>query len=168
MTHITYRVGDFVKLTGAAWSAGEHGLEDYSGRVVEIRATNTLGDGYITIDDMKFWVDGDDTSRWHGEVVGHHQYVATINTPGYLPWADEPAVFDSIREAWEYLESEYQRMNDTDLPQPDDYEETLIGFTTRVNWDQPGNLYANTPGYEGDHDLGLVFSVNYYENEEEL
>jgi hypothetical protein len=38
------------------------------------------------------------------------KFVATVNVPGYLPQEDEPAVFDTAREAWAYLRDE--RMGD--------------------------------------------------------
>jgi hypothetical protein len=69
------------------------------------------------------------TIEWHlerfvkGERVGSYmpdgttvtappvmtQYLATVNQPGYLPQGDEPSVFDTIPEAWVYLEGELER-----------------------------------------------------------
>lgn len=38
-------------------------------------------------------------------------YVATISQPGYLP-DTEPAEFETVAEAWEYLAEEYAYHND--------------------------------------------------------
>lgn len=50
------------------------------------------------------------------------RYVATINTPDYMPWDDDPPVFDTANEAWEYLASERERAEDS-ADWPDDSEE---------------------------------------------
>lgn len=164
---LTYQVGDFVKLTGPSWSDGQFGLPDMGGLVLSIIRTKDNGDGYVKHEGTVFWVDGEVGSSWHGEVVGHQQYAAVINTPGYMPWADEPAVFDSIREAWAYLKDEYERMCDglEERDNPGDYDAVIAGFDSRWNYDETGHLYAHTPGYDGDHDLGLAFQVIEYEEE---
>ena len=111
------------------------------------------------------------------------QYVATINTPGYLPTDDEPAVFDTAQEAWEYLADERERAEDDavysdDDPEAYEYSDTLT--TLRyiagdehehgnpredypTNVDGTGTVYGNTPGYSGDHDLGMAYSVSLVE-----
>jgi hypothetical protein len=82
-------------------------------------------------------------------------YVATINVPGYLPMDDDPPVFDTAREAWEYLYEEHERAVDgAEAWREDD------GIDIH-NMDREGVIYASTPGYEGDHDLGLAYCVTY-------
>jgi hypothetical protein len=99
-------------------------------------------------------------------------FVATMNTPGYLPWDDEPPIFDDVSEAWDYL---LDRRRD----QEDDDEDAL-GYSETLNllervvegsmdaladagldFDGTGTIYGDTPGYGGDHDLGLAYSVTY-------
>lgn len=90
-------------------------------------------------------------------------YVATINVPGYLPMADEPAVFDTAREAWEYLCEERERSED-DF-EGEDYSDTVTKLRRWAandmvcDFEKVGTIYGDTPGYEGDHDLGLAYSV---------
>lgn len=105
-------------------------------------------------------------------------YEATVNTPGYLPEADEPALFETVREAWEYLADERREAEDAaweaDL-------ETAEGYSATVNTleqfsrgqfepslgasddDGTGVVYGTTPGYDGDHDLGKAYSVTVAE-----
>lgn len=92
------------------------------------------------------------------------QYVAIINVSGYLPMDDDPPVFDTAREAWQYLVSEVERAWD-DFPE-DDNGAALEAHTQLHNTDQsqPGTIYAPTPGYDGDHDLGLAYSVEIAED----
>jgi hypothetical protein len=92
-------------------------------------------------------------------------FVATINVPGYLPMDDEPPMFETAAEAWQYLADER------------DYGEDQAEFTeadpTRVGdvaadlrkMDGTGTVYGFTPGYEGEHDLGLAYSVTAVECE---
>jgi hypothetical protein len=95
-------------------------------------------------------------------------YVAIVNTPGYLPMDDEPPTFDTAREAWEYLAEERMRAdeawepddeNDPDGPQSIDDTQAKLEEMARL--DRAGTVYAPTPGYDGDHDLGLAYSVEY-------
>lgn len=95
------------------------------------------------------------------------RYVATINVPGYLPMDDEPPVFDTAREAWQYLADERERGEDE--TEGEEYSQTF--FTLRAlahdgpaEGDEPGTVYGYTPGYEGEHDLGLVYSVSIAED----
>lgn len=91
------------------------------------------------------------------------QYVAIINVPGYLPVDDEPPIFDTAREAWQYLISEVERLWDE---YPEDENEACVEAHTQMhglNQDEPGTVYAPTPGYEGSHDLGVAYSVEAYE-----
>jgi hypothetical protein len=104
------------------------------------------------------------------------KYVATINVPGYLPEDDDPAVFDTATEAWWYLY--HERCNDdwqdVDLPTEghDHRPSTLCPICSDVEdsetadelgrmaiQGQSGTVYGPTPGYDGDHDLGLAYSV---------
>lgn len=114
-------------------------------------------------------------------------YVATINTPGYLPDADEPAVFDTAAEAWWSL---YHERCDAERDAPcdlcddtmthgvtgdcDDDSETGRGLAKRAkwaasglvcDWETVGTIHGPTPGYRGDHDLGLAYSVSEIESE---
>jgi hypothetical protein len=85
-------------------------------------------------------------------------YVATINVPGYLPMDDDPPEFDTAREAWEWLAQERQAAEeDADIPEWSETQSTLRLFADG----SPGTgvVYGTTPGYDGDHDLGLVYSV---------
>lgn len=97
-------------------------------------------------------------------------YVATVNVPGYLPTNDDPPVFDTCAEAWEYLHTERERdlddpMNDED-DGPDACLEEIQGFI-----DEPitGVVYGATPGYSLDYadgcpwDLGLAYCVTEVE-----
>lgn len=111
------------------------------------------------------------------------KYVATINTPGYLPESDEPAVFDTAAEAWDYLADERKRAED-DYPEwptgnGGDYSSTCTHLASIAAWlsaGRPGNahftglstegagvVFGLTPGYEGAHDLGLAYSVSVAE-----
>ena len=107
-------------------------------------------------------------------------YVAIINVPGYLPMDDEPPpTFDSAAEAWLYLAEERERGED-DQPceaceasahEAPHYSETvreLQDWSTRclagdqgVNFTGQGTVYGPTPGYDGTHDLGLAYSVQW-------
>lgn len=110
-------------------------------------------------------------------------YVATINVPGYLPNGDdEPAVFETAKEAWWYLYHERCEADwlDVDLPalaemlgeEHDHAHYTLCPVCSEVEDSEtadelgrmamanaPGTVYGPTPGYWGDHDLGLAYSV---------
>lgn len=99
------------------------------------------------------------------------KYLATINVPGYLPMDDDPPVFDTAREAWEHLQWERMRGEDEI---PGDYSETVaeLGRWADPRWpvtehERCGTVYAPTPGYEGDHDLGLAYCVTAIDEEEE-
>ena len=86
------------------------------------------------------------------------QYVATINVPGYLPMDDDPPVFDEIRQAWDWLADERNRSwNDDDDDQGPDYDPVMGEMGGMVDI---GTVYGSTPGYDGDHDLGLAYSVS--------
>ena len=103
------------------------------------------------------------------------RFLATVNTPGYLPMDDDPPVFDEARDAWDYLLSERRDAEDYALEiQGDGYTATfnileqlsqghdvigLAGGVVDTSSDLTGSVYGDTPGYDGDHDLGLVYSV---------
>jgi hypothetical protein len=98
-------------------------------------------------------------------------YVAVVSTPGYLP-ESEPVEFDTAAEAWAYLAEERKRAEDENpdwsdhdcpFPQDCDYSDTyaeLLGMG-----DEVGSVSGETPGYEGDHDLGLAYSVEVAETD---
>jgi hypothetical protein len=95
-------------------------------------------------------------------------YVAIINVPGYLPMDDEPSIFDTPGDAWSYLADERREGEDTD----DDalsYSETVDTLDAWASANHgPAVHYAGTPGYEGDHDLGIAYSVAEANSEGEL
>lgn len=95
------------------------------------------------------------------------QYVAIMNTPGYMPWSDgEPAVFDSSADAWSYLADERREQEDSaamvtldDFP----YSDTVDDLDAQASANAgPGVVYDGTPGYDGSHDLGIAYSVDVY------
>ncbi|WP_327292471.1 hypothetical protein [Streptomyces sp. NBC_01198] len=114
-------------------------------------------------------------------------FVATISTPGYLPMDDEPPTFETAGEAWAWLAEEREREEDSAEYGPDDlgqfeYSDTLMylryiaGSDLRLtrethehgnpheDWptasDGTGTIYGDTPGYDGEHDLGQAYSVS--------
>lgn len=104
------------------------------------------------------------------------KYVATISTPGYLPQDDEPPTFDTAREAWEYLADERERGEDS--AELLDATATLVGLNRiamgsrwqngtptefGLNPDGTGTVYGDTPGYDGQHDLGKAYTVSVAE-----
>lgn len=88
-------------------------------------------------------------------------YVATVNIPGYLPMDEEPAVFDTAHEAWEYLALERAASTDEDWDSDGDTVQALYD-AARTNAE--GTVYGPTPGYDGNHDLGLAYSVALVED----
>lgn len=95
------------------------------------------------------------------------KYVATINVPGYLPTDDDPPVFDTPAEAWQYLADERRRGEDdsgdgvySETVRELDTLASTAGVTCKCNGCSLGTVYGDTPGYEGDHDLGLAYSVS--------
>lgn len=89
------------------------------------------------------------------------RYVATINVPGYSPMADEPAVFDTAHEAWSWLAGEREHDEDHASDGDTGYSDThtsLVQLGDAIE-SQPGSVWGDTPGYDGNHDLGLAYSV---------
>lgn len=110
------------------------------------------------------------------------RYVAIVNTPGYLPEGTEPPpTFATAAEAWWYLYHErvnHEQDNECDLchdtmshgPSGDCDEDSDTGreLGRRARWagrglvtgsEACGTVNGPTPGYRGDHDLGLVYQV---------
>jgi hypothetical protein len=112
-------------------------------------------------------------------------FVATINVPGFLPMDDDPPVFETAEEAWAWLADERERAEDEaeyEPEDPDGYEHTeTVRYLQYIagkldggkhehgnpceDWptrgDGTGTVYGSTPGYWGDHDLGLAYSVTF-------
>lgn len=86
-------------------------------------------------------------------------YIAIINVPGYLPMADEPAEFETIAEGWAYLAEE--RLRGEHESEEFGESATATELRRRSEEDEPkcDAVYGPTPGYDGGHDLGLVYSV---------
>ena len=102
-------------------------------------------------------------------------FLAIVNTPGYMPWSDEPPpAFSTAQEAWAYLADERQQQEDN--CEDDDYSDTyeVLANLARGVYDGPttpeaggdgqGVVYGDTPGYDGEHDLGIVYSVQLTED----
>lgn len=102
------------------------------------------------------------------------RFLATINVPGYLPMDDDPPVFDTPTEAWEYLAAE-RRCEEDEGPNffdgPGPYSETVDRLDA---WASAGHgpdfFIGDTPGYDHsdpahDHDLGLVYTVTEVDDE---
>jgi len=94
----------------------------------------------------------------------HGRYIATVNIPGYLPTSDDPALFDTAAEAWDYLLEELERGHDD----AEDVDQTALyrvkrDMLTMTGSDAEGTVWAPTPGRMADdpHDLGLNYSVSW-------
>ena len=103
-------------------------------------------------------------------MMNNKQYVATVNVPGYLPMDDEPAVFGSILDAWGYLADERMhgeedgacfREHGCQWAPGKPYTSTVQEIQTMTT---VGTVKGDTPGYHGDHDLGLAYSVSVVES----
>jgi hypothetical protein len=97
------------------------------------------------------------------------RYVATINVPGYLPMDDDPPVFDTAADAWGYLVAERERAEE-DVAYDDDEVSDCLADLRRIAESASyglrfGTAYGGTPGYEGEHDLGLAYSVMVAEDD---
>jgi hypothetical protein len=103
-----------------------------------------------------------------GETEIDMKYVATINTPGYLPEGDA-VVFDTAAEAWSYLADELRRTEDDMFEEGDDdaFSETVDELDAKAQAGSgEGVVYGDTPGYKGDHDLGKAYCVSLVSDED--
>jgi len=104
------------------------------------------------------------------------RYLATMNTPGYLPWSDDaPPVFDTPAQAWGYLAGERREAEDAteyaetvDGDSADDsgepYSDVVDELDTYESSDRgPDTVHGYTPGRAGDRDLGINYSVTQVE-----
>lgn len=106
-------------------------------------------------------------------------FMATVNTPGYLPEDDDPPVFDTAQEAWAYHMNAREGHED-DMSDDPEYTETVMALRYAagdnveygnphedwpLNADGTGVIYGSTPGYDGTHDLGLAYCVTLVEND---
>ncbi|HTF53580.1 MAG TPA: hypothetical protein VK735_39560 [Pseudonocardia sp.] len=176
-------------------------MADFNGMAVSDRDSVFVGlDGHPYVVNYNVWMSAEYGVRpvWSVDLYEIKspttepatRYVATINVPGYLPTGgDEPAVFDSAQEAWEYLADERERGEDNSPEWVDgnwsgEYtatRETLAVLGTAAHWqgemsewlaehglaaDGTGTVHGATPGYDGDHDLGLSYSVSVAETDD--
>jgi hypothetical protein len=109
------------------------------------------------------------------------QYMATVNTPGYLPMDDDPPVFDTASEAWAH-HANAREGHEGDMSDDSEYSDVVMSLRyaagptfypdtapgtepgnphedVPLNADGTGVIYGPTPGYDGDHDLGLAYCV---------
>jgi hypothetical protein len=89
-------------------------------------------------------------------------FQAIINTPGYLSNQDELPEFETAAQAWEHLASERQRDLENDMNDDADLveeDQALIEMDSHAEDGNLGTVYGRTPGYDGDHDLGVAYSV---------
>lgn len=98
------------------------------------------------------------------------RFVATINVPGYLPMDDDPPVFDTAAEAWQYLADERRHGEEPFLSDGEGWSDTVVEIEAMPDRDIPssdgtGVVYGDTPGYQGEHDLGLAYCVTRVEDE---
>lgn len=86
-------------------------------------------------------------------------FTAIMNTPGYMPSSDdEPPIFEETPDAWGFLADERKRQeDDTDGDSYSSTYYTLSGFMHTGH--DADVLYGDTPDYDGDHDLGVAYSV---------
>lgn len=112
-------------------------------------------------------------------------YAAITNTPGYSPMDDDPPYFDTAAEAWCYLADERKRCEDDFEVPGESYSgtalalehfgydevwpkaaETTAGYHPHIAIHGTGTIYGDTPGYSGDHDLGVAYTVLLVTDEE--
>jgi hypothetical protein len=100
------------------------------------------------------------------------RYVATVNVPGYLPMDDDPPTFDDPASAWAWLEEERAEQESAAILDGGEYAVSDCLATLRATVSSVrhgasvGTVYGPTPGYDGDHDLGLAYSVSVAEEEQ--
>jgi hypothetical protein len=115
-----------------------------------------------------YWGEQARALGWDSDAPG--PYLATINTPGYLPWSEDPPTFETVREAWQWLADE-RREQEEEESDVAGYSATVNQLEARAegNFDPAfgpvdevtglGTIYGPTPGYDGEHDLGKAYNV---------
>ena len=86
------------------------------------------------------------------------KYIATVNTPGYLSH-DPETLFDTAGAAWGSLAEDRERDEEMYMPDEPEYSATVDDLHSMMIEDTPGTIYGSTPGYTGEHDLGLAYVV---------
>lgn len=81
-------------------------------------------------------------------------FVVIENTPGYMPDDDDPALFDDLDAAKEYLKNEVERFCDF-LAEGYDFDES---YEPNVYWSRELD-HAQVDDPRREHDLGRVFSI---------
>jgi hypothetical protein len=96
-------------------------------------------------------------------------FTAIINTPGCLPDSTEPPpIFETCAEAWDYLVDSRLNALTEEQESADFTVSRMIGHAAMSHNHGIARLTSEsgpTPGHEGDHDLGLVYSVQQVECE---
>lgn len=104
--------------------------------------------------------------------------MAWVNVPGCLPMEDDPPTFDTATEAWKWLADERMISEETMACRGCDdpackwgewapYSSTvadLLLLGEQSDRAKAGVIYGETPGYHGDHDLGLAYRVVRLDN----
>ena len=107
-------------------------------------------------------------------------YVAIINTPGHLPWAEDVPAFETAREAWEYLREEierqelaYEPMDPSDPDGPQQLTKAALDIERLIDgriWAQTGTVYGPSyipeAGEDASTDLGYAYSVDWSDDVE--
>lgn len=99
-------------------------------------------------------------------------FVATINGPGYQPMDDDPPLFGTALEAWQYLKNERARLEREEwFLWQREYSQTDHCLWREVNrCEQVGHVCSEEccgtidgpiPGTDSDDDPSLVYSVSY-------
>lgn len=88
-------------------------------------------------------------------------YVAMVNVPGYLPVDDEVHRFHESADAWAFLIERRERDLSDPMNDEGDGEDSALDEMEGYQDDAGavGTVYGRTPGYDGDHDLGLAYTV---------
>jgi hypothetical protein len=86
-------------------------------------------------------------------------YLAVYNVPGYSP--EMAAIpFDTADEAWEYLWGEHDlALFNVGQDVPAAHVEAFAAARKAGH----GSVTLPTPGYTGDHDLGVAYTVERFE-----
>jgi hypothetical protein len=78
---------------------------------------------------------------------------------------DDPPVFDTAAEAWEYLREDREASEEQAADSADGFE-----YSPVVGWLRsqtvPGSVSGGTPGADAVHDLGLVYEVTEIDDPE--